>query len=451
MLPVVIFPLLSSLLLPLQAPRAELESFARRVAAPLVEHEGVPGISIAVLQDGELVLALALGFADERLALPMQTSTGFPIGSLGRSLSGAAALLELERAKHPLESPLGKLAADLPPALQPITLAQLFAGTSGLPASTALFARLAERTSRERLSRKEFLELLAALPAQGAPGESFADDSTAALLVPLLVEELGARSFATCVAEDLAGPLGLADTRVLREIEGTLGHAADCREVLGGRTLELWSGMEPSESWAHLVSTPSDLVRWQMALHQNALLSPAAARLLTESARDRSGELFGKNACFEIGTLGPEPRWRHVGGIAGWRGAMAWYGNARLGVCVLANCTSARVGEVEEDIARFVLRLPPRTPQDLALDPGESLALCGDYMLGTLRVRIFERDGKLFYESASEPTFRLRSQGFRRFLSASGEVQLVFSAETPKAASFDETRKGSTSIARRMD
>ena len=44
-----------------------------------------------------------------------------------------------------------------------------------------------------------------------------------------------------------------------------------------------------------------------------------------------------------------------------------------------------------------------------------------------------------------------RSQGLRRFLSAAGDVRLRFSDETPKAASFDETRKGATSVAKRAD
>jgi len=202
---------------------------------------------------------------------------------------------------------------------------------------------------------------------------------------------------------------------------------------------------------AHILSTASDLVRWQSALFGHALLGASSTRLLTESARSRSGEPLGLNASFEIGELGGQRSWRHVGGIAGWRGALGWYEGARLSVCVLANCPSARVGPIEEELARFLLRLAPREVQDLPLEPAERAALSGAYQLGTLRVRIFEREGSLWYESAAEEAFRLRSQGFRRFVSAGGESLLEFSGESPRAQSFTETRKGATSVARRMD
>ncbi len=449
MLPVLIAPLLLSI--PAQDPRADLEAFVKRVTTQLIEREGVPGISVALMQDGELLLARAYGTADERLGLPMKPETVFPIGSLGRSLVMAAALREVERGVLKLDAPLGGLLAELPAALQPITLRQLLEGTSGLPASTALFARLVERESTERLTRAEFLALLAALPAQGAPGEGFAADSTSWLLLPLLVDELGKRSLADCVAQELCTPLGLRDTGVRDEVAGTLGHASDCREVLAGSTLDIWSGVEPRAAHAQLFSNASELVRWQTALFKHELLGEASTRIVKDSVRSRSGEVLGLNACFVLGELGGQPSWRHVGGIAGWRGALGWYERGGLAVCVLANCSEARVGPLEDDIARFVLRLPPREVQDLPLEPAEVLAFCGAYQLGTLRVRIFEREAHLWYESAAEPVFRLRSQGFRRFLSESGEVALRFSGEKGRAETFDETRKGSTSVARRMD
>jgi CubicO group peptidase (beta-lactamase class C family) len=449
MLPLATLPLLLSVTT--QAPSTDLEAFLLRLVAPALEREGVPGISVAVMQDGELLLARGFGWADERLGLPVQPATAFPIGSLGRSLVGAAALREVERGALRLDAPIGKVLPDVPERLQPITLQQLLEGSSGLPASSALFDALERRAPAERLTRKAFLELLAELPAQDAPGASFASDSSAWLVLPLLIDEAGKRSFADCLEQELCGPLGLRDTRVRGEFDGALGHAADCREVLAGRALEIRTGFEPRAASAQILGTAGDLVRWQNALFQHALLSPASTRLLTESARSRTGEPLGRNASFELGELGGQPCWRHVGGIAGWRGALGWYEGAHIAVCVLANCPSARVGEIEDELARFLLRLPPRELQDLPLEPGESALLGGNYQLGTLRVRIFEREGRLWYESAAEEPFRMRSQGFRRFVSADGEALLVFSGESPRAASFAETRKGASSVARRMD
>ena len=446
--------MLASLFLPLllssvQAP-GDLERFVERCAREAVEREGVPGLSIAVLLDGELVLSTGFGWADEARGLPMRRETRFPIGSLGRGLLAAAVLRAVERKELALDARLATLVPELGPAAREATLRQLLEGTSGLPRASELFPRLAARAVEGRLGLREFGELVASLPPGSAPGEGFESDSVAWLWVPPAVSGATHQPFAKFVAEELLLPLGLTDTQLVDEAPGTLGHAQDCRELDSGHALEVWSGAEPRELCAHFTSTAGDLVRWQSALFDRALLSEASTRLLTEGLRTPRGESRGENACFVLGRLGTEPSWRHVGGIGGWRGALSWYGNARLSVCVLANCAGARVGELEDEIARFALRLAPRAPRDLALDEGEAARYAGTYQLGTTRVRIALRAGKLVYESPQE-TLLLCNQGFGRFLSADGEVLLVFRAGDGRASAFEETRKGSTSVAQRVD
>lgn len=443
-------PLFVALLVSAAQAPADLERFVERCARETVEREGVPGLSIAVALDGELLLARGFGWADEARGLPMQRGTRFPIGSLGRSLLGAAVLRAVERKQLALDAPLAALVPELAPASREATLRQILDGTSGLPRASELFPRLAARAVEGRLALREFGELVASLPPGGAPGERFESDSVAWLWVPPIVAGAARRPFANFVAEELTQPLGLIDTTLVDEAPGTLGHAQDCRELDAGRALEVWSGAEPREVCAHFSSTAADLVRWQSALFDRALLSESSTRLLTESVRTPAGEPLGQNACFELGRLGAEPSWRHVGGIGGWRGALSWYGNTRLSVCVLANCAGARVGELEDEIARFVLRLSPRVPRDLALEEGEAARCVGTYALGTTRVSIVLRGDKLAYQSPEE-AFALRSQGFGRFLSADGEVLLSFRVRDGRASAFEETRKGSTSVAQRVE
>ncbi len=430
-------------------PQSHLEARIERMALRAVEREGVPGLSVALMLDGKLVFAHGFGWADERTGLPMKPETAFPLGSLGRSVSATAVLLSVDRGALASKATLEQLFPGLVPRFQAVTLEQMLAGTSGLPGTTELFPRLAARSTEGRLDRKGFLELLGTLGPRNAPGERFESDSTAWYLLPWIVADAQKKPFQQFVLGEVLEPLGLHQTAFCDTVPGTLGHATDCREIEQGRALELWSGAEPSEACAHLCSTASDLVRWQAALFDRALLTEASTRLLTESARAQDGTPLGRNALFEVGELAGQPSWRHVGGIGGWRGALSWYGNSRLAVCVLANCASAQVGELEDAIARSVLHLPPRTVQDLALEPGESALLCGLYQLGTTHVRIVEREARLWYEG--EESFRLRSQGFGRFLSANGEVLITFTLEEPRASGFEETRKGATSLARRMD
>jgi serine beta-lactamase-like protein LACTB len=79
---------------------------ARRLArSPLVD-ENLPGLSVAVALDGEIVWAEGFGWAEVERGAPVTPLTRFRIGSVSKPLTAAAVGLLHDRGRIDLDAPL---------------------------------------------------------------------------------------------------------------------------------------------------------------------------------------------------------------------------------------------------------------------------------------------------------------------------------------------------------
>ena len=107
-----------------------------------------------------------------------------------------------------------------------------------------------------------------------------------------------------------------------------------------------------------LCSTTLDLLRWQRALDENRLISPASRRLMLTRAVLNNGDTTSYGYGLGIGELEGHSRVSHGGGINGFTTALATYPDDDLVVVVLGNTESEISGRVADKISRIVLGLP---------------------------------------------------------------------------------------------
>ncbi|HAQ22559.1 MAG TPA: hypothetical protein DCR10_03335 [Acidimicrobiaceae bacterium] len=79
---------------------------ADRLLASVVESDRLPSLSVAVLRDGSLVYASALGLADVENDVPATPGTAYRIGSVTKTLTAVTALQLSERGALDLDAPL---------------------------------------------------------------------------------------------------------------------------------------------------------------------------------------------------------------------------------------------------------------------------------------------------------------------------------------------------------
>src|SRR4051812_33341105 len=74
----------------------------------------VPGMSVAVAVDGQIVWSQGFGYADLKTHEPVTPSTRFRVGSVSKPLTAAGLALLVERGQLDLDAPVQRYVPDFP-------------------------------------------------------------------------------------------------------------------------------------------------------------------------------------------------------------------------------------------------------------------------------------------------------------------------------------------------
>lgn len=188
------------LLAALATPARPLHDFRAVDAAleQLVLDHGLDGASLRVFHAGAEVHRRQVGAHDDR--------TRVAIASASKWLSALTLARLVEAGVLRWDSRVGDWLPDAPAATRAITLAQLFSHTSGIAAGEA--ACLSRRNTTLQACAADIL----AMPLAYAPGTGFAYGGNSMQVAGAMAERASGRSWDQLFREQVAGPLGLADT-----------------------------------------------------------------------------------------------------------------------------------------------------------------------------------------------------------------------------------------------
>jgi CubicO group peptidase (beta-lactamase class C family) len=111
------------------SPPDRLDSLIQRE----MKAQQIPGIAVAVIEDGKLLLARAWGYSNLETGTALDTSAVFELASVTKQFTAAAILLLAQEGKVGLDDPVGKYVVGAPAAWARITVRMLLSHTSGLP------------------------------------------------------------------------------------------------------------------------------------------------------------------------------------------------------------------------------------------------------------------------------------------------------------------------------
>ena len=206
----------------------------RAIANGAVETGDVPGVVTLVWQGGRILDVHACGVADVANGRPMEREAIFPIASMSKPVTVAAALRLTEQGKLGLEDPIARWAPefadmrvlkrpdgpleDTYPAPRAITVEDLmthrsgltYGFTSGSPLAAALLKTFGFGID-SAMHPDAWMKALAALPLACAPGERFEYGHSIDVL-GFIVGRAAGCSFQEAIRRALFEPLGMADT-----------------------------------------------------------------------------------------------------------------------------------------------------------------------------------------------------------------------------------------------
>jgi CubicO group peptidase (beta-lactamase class C family) len=204
----------------------------------------IPGLSVAVAKDGELVYGRGFGHRDAQRSKPVTLDTVFGVGSITKSFTCLAIQQLAEEGRLSLSDPvvhhLPSFRTPDPQLTEAITIEHLMTHSAGLPPLPTLFFALmaslrGDPAAAEVVKRLEsspqgpietgeaFLEYLSGLSYErlGPPGRHFSYSNDGYALLGLVIERTSGQSYGTYVRDRILGPAGMTratlDARSLAE------------------------------------------------------------------------------------------------------------------------------------------------------------------------------------------------------------------------------------------
>ena len=267
----------------------------RQIVRSGLSEQNRPGLSVAVGVGGDIVWAEGFGWADLGKRVPVGPDTRFRIGTASVALTSAAVGLLLEKGRLTLDDEVQTHVPAFPEQQWPVTLRQVMGHTAGIRTDSGdegpLFSAHCERPVDGVLH-------VASQSLLFEPGTQYRYSSYGWILVSAAVEAAADEPFLRFMRTQIFDPLGMDRTRA---DEATGSNADRATSYFPRFAADPRYGPDPMREIDYscyagasvFQSTPSDLVRFGMAVGGGTLLQPATVALLQTSLRLPSGEETG--------------------------------------------------------------------------------------------------------------------------------------------------------------
>jgi CubicO group peptidase (beta-lactamase class C family) len=337
----------------------------RTVAQAIVNEAGVPGLSVSVGVNGEVVWSEGFGYADLELLVPVTPETRMRIGSVSKPVAAAPVGLLVQRGQLDLDAPVQRYVPTFPEKRWPITTRQMGGHLSGIR-----HYRGAETYSSRRYNT--VLDGLAIFQDDTLlfePGTRYSYSSYAWNLISAVVEGASGRGFLPFMEEEVFEPLGLRSI-VAEHMDSIILHRSGYYQRTRGGGILNAPYVDNSYKWAGggFISNTADLVRFGMAHIGGDFLAPETLETLWTSQRLNNGERTGYGIGWGTRTDYDGRRTVHHGGSSvGGRAFLLLFPDHGVVVAILANSSAPMSFETAWTLAEPFL--VPETAQVSADQP----------------------------------------------------------------------------------
>jgi CubicO group peptidase (beta-lactamase class C family) len=230
-------------------PYARAVEDSRQLARTLVSADNLPGLSIALAVNGEIVWAEGFGWADIESRTPVTPLTRFRLGAASKPLTAVGAALLYDRGRLDLDAPIQRYVPTYPEKQWTVTVRQAMSDVAGVHRIRG--DNNDAMPTAHCTSLDEAVALLAGDPLLFEPGTRHQYSVWGWVLVSAAIEGAAGEPFDRFMLQQVFEPLGMDRTvaeegEALDDVAHGTGPGPDYSCVAGGGAF---------------LSTPSDLVR----------------------------------------------------------------------------------------------------------------------------------------------------------------------------------------------
>ncbi len=385
----------------------------------------MPGLSLAVVKNGEVIKAQGYGLANIELNVPATADTIYQSGSVGKQFTSAAVMLLVEEGKINLEDKISKYLDGTPEIWKEITVRHLLTHTSGIK-------NYGEKDLNYRLdyTDEELIKVAANFPLDFQPGEKWSYSNTGYILLGYVIKKAAGKFYGDFLKERVFAPLGMTTARIINEEDIIPNRAAGYRATRGGE-MKNQRYVSPSLNTTadgSLYLTVLDMAKWDAALYSEKLLKRSSIDQMWTPVKLNSGKTFHYGFGWGISEFNNHKLIEHGGAWQGFTTHISRYVNDKLTVIVLTNLAGGNPGAIAHKVAGFyVAELMPPERKAIKIDPAIFDPYVGEYQLTPALALAVSREGEKFMVQATgQPKVELFAESDTKFFLTVINAQLEF-------------------------
>ncbi|HEV7431611.1 MAG TPA: serine hydrolase domain-containing protein, partial [Steroidobacteraceae bacterium] len=238
-----------------------------------MEAQQIPGLAVAVVDHGKVILAQGYGYANVEHRVPVITDTVFQSGSVGKQFTSAAVMLFVEAGKLSLEDPVTRYLPEAPPEWAAIRIHHLLTHTSGIRD----YGYEASYDTRRAVTENELVRMACAQPLEFQPDERWSYSNTGYLLLGAIVDRIGGRHYSEVLRERVFEPLGMKSAGLIDEAAIVPHRASGYRLRDGHVANQQWVAPEQNTTAdGSLYLSVNDMIAWDRGLRAGRILSASS-------------------------------------------------------------------------------------------------------------------------------------------------------------------------------
>jgi CubicO group peptidase (beta-lactamase class C family) len=311
-----------------------------------IRTQHIAGLSVAVMDNGRILLAKGYGLANVEHQVPVKPETIFQSGSIGKQFTATAVMMLVEDGKITLDDKIGRYLTNAPSSWTNVTVRHLLTHTAGFTGYPKGFDLQRDYTE------DELLTCIAAVPLAFGPGEKWSYSNLGYVTLGILIHKVTGEFYGDFLQERIFRPLGMNTARIISEADIIPNRAAGYRLVDGKWKNQEWvSPTMNTTADGSLYLSVLDMAKWDAALYTDKLLKKSRLEEMWTPVRLNNGKTQGYGFGWNLGEVRGHRIIEHGGSWQGFKSHIARYTDEKLTVVVFANQVRSNPARIAHHIA----------------------------------------------------------------------------------------------------
>ena len=376
---------------------AGLSAKIDKIATGALAKSGVPSASIAVVRDGKLAYAKAYGDARLDPKTPATPAMRYSIGSISKEFTAAAILMLQQQGKLGLDDKVAKFFPGLTDA-DHVTIRQILSHTSGYQdfwPQDYLMPMMKQPTTPAHI-----MDVWAKKPLDFTPGSQWQYSNTGYTIAGAIVQKVAGQTPFEFLQQHVFPALSITDAYDTNlhalPVADARGYS---RNALGPLRPSQKEGVDWMFGAGELAMTAGDLAKWDIAMIDQTLLSPASWHAMQTEVVLNDGLGSGYGLGVFVGKLDGHRMISHDGEVMGFTAGNYIFPDDKVAVVVLTNQDAVGTfGAIAKDIAKALFEVhDPAAAR--ALD--QAKAIFSGLQRGTIDRGLFSANANSYFDTTA--------------------------------------------------